>query len=78
MNIKSVKKQEITTTVDGVVEKKDGLLICTLQDNSILYVPVNTENKDYREFKLTILHFKYKQPNTVSFLVTTLGPNKQI
>ena len=49
MNIKSVKKQEITTTVDGVVEKKDGLLICTLQDNSILYVPVNTENKDYRE-----------------------------
>ena len=49
MNIKSVKKQEITTTVDGVVEKKDGLLICTLQDNSHLYVPVNTENKDYRE-----------------------------
>ena len=49
INIKSVKKQEITTTVDGVVEKKDGLLICTLQDNSILYVPVNTENKDYRE-----------------------------
>jgi hypothetical protein len=48
INIKSVKKQEITTTVDGVVEKKDGLLICTLQDNSILYVPVNTENTDYQ------------------------------
>tara|TARA_R100001132_G_C3262091_1_gene85943 strand:+ start:1208 stop:1405 length:198 start_codon:yes stop_codon:yes gene_type:complete len=49
INIKSVKKQEITTTVDGVVEKKDGLLICTLQDNSNLYVPVNTANRHYAE-----------------------------
>jgi hypothetical protein len=49
MNIKNVKKQNSTVTVDGVSQTKEaGLLIVTLQDDKKLYVPKNEENTDYQ------------------------------
>jgi hypothetical protein len=49
MNIKNVKKQNLTVTVDGVSQTKESeLLILTLQNDEKLYVPKNEENKDYQ------------------------------
>jgi hypothetical protein len=49
MNIKNVKKQNLTVTVNGASQTKEaGLLIVTLQDDKKLYVPKNEENTDYQ------------------------------
>ena len=49
MNIKNVKKQNLTVNVDGASQTKEaGLLIVTLQDDKKLYVPKNEENTDYQ------------------------------
>tara|TARA_Y100001937_G_scaffold108720_1_gene152632 strand:+ start:371 stop:571 length:201 start_codon:yes stop_codon:yes gene_type:complete len=49
MNIKNVKKQNLSTIVDGVNEIKEGeLLIVTLQNDKKLYVPKNEANTDYQ------------------------------
>jgi len=50
MNIKNVKKQNLTVNVDGVSQTKEAeLLIVTLQNDEKLYVPKNEANKDYQE-----------------------------
>lgn len=50
MNIKNVKKQNLTVTVGGVSQTKESeLLLVTLQDDKKLYVPKNEENTDYQE-----------------------------
>ena len=49
MNIKNVKKQNLTVTVDGASQTKEAeLLIVTLQNDEKLYVPKNEENRDYQ------------------------------
>ncbi len=49
MNIKNVKKQNLTVTVDGVSQTKESeLLILTLQNDEKLYVPKNEANTDYQ------------------------------
>jgi hypothetical protein len=49
MNIKNVKKQNLTVTVNGASQTKESeLLILTLQNDEKLYVPKNEENRDYQ------------------------------
>tara|TARA_R100000005_G_C4958003_1_gene175858 strand:+ start:923 stop:1120 length:198 start_codon:yes stop_codon:yes gene_type:complete len=50
MNIKNVKKQNLTVNVDGASQTKEAeLLIVTLQNDEKLYVPKNEENRHYQE-----------------------------
>ena len=52
MNIKNVKKQNLTVTVDGASQTKEAeLLIVTLQNDEKLYVPKNEENRHYQEIQ---------------------------